>query len=87
MFSQDLQGPFAFGSSGFQAGQWIPYVFHALSLLWFMLFGAGSGISVGLSMSRCRLGDLIGESAGATLPTMSAKMAIISWSETAFAMV
>ena len=38
-------------------------------------------------MSRCRLGDLIGESAGATLPAMSAKMAIISWSETAFAMV
>ena len=36
--------------------------------------GPGSGISAGLSMSRCRLGDLIGESAGATLPAMSAKI-------------
>ena len=48
---------------------------------------AGSGISAGLSVSRCHLGDLIGESARATLPAMSAKMAIISWSETIFAMV
>ena len=42
VFSEDLQGPFAFGSSGFQAGQSIPDVFHALSLLWFMLFGGFS---------------------------------------------
>ena len=49
--------------------------------------GPGSGISAGLSVSRCRLGDLIGESAGVTLPAISAKMAIISLSETAFAMV
>ena len=48
---------------------------------------AGSGISAGLSMSWCRLGDSIGESAGGTLPAMSAKMTIISWLETVFAMV
>ena len=48
---------------------------------------AGSGVSAGLSVPRCRLGDLIGDSAGAALPAMSAKMAIISWSKTKFAMV
>ena len=61
---------------------YIPSVCSALCCL-----GPGSGISAGLSMSHCRLGDLIGESAGATLPVMSAKMAIMSWLQTAFAMV
>ena len=38
-------------------------------------------------MSRDLLGDLIGDSSGATLPDISAKMAIISESETLVAMV
>ena len=49
--------------------------------------GAGSGIFSGLSVSQDLLGDLIGDSAGATLPDISAKMAIISESETVVAMV
>ena len=35
VFSED----FAFGLSGFQAGQVIPDVFDALSLFWFLVFG------------------------------------------------
>ena len=38
-------------------------------------------------MSRDLLGDLIGDSSGATLPDISVKMAIISESETLVAMV
>ena len=49
--------------------------------------GAGSGIFTGLSVSRDLLGDLIGDSSGAALPDISAKMAIISESETLVAMV
>ena len=50
-------------------------------------WGQVQGIFTGLSVSRDLLGDLIGDSSGATLPDISAKMAIISESETLVAMV
>ena len=39
MFSQDLQGPLALGSIGFQASQAIPHGFHALILFSSLLLG------------------------------------------------
>ena len=39
VLSQDLQGPFALGSTGFQAGQAVPYGLYALILFSSLLLG------------------------------------------------
>ena len=63
---------------------WVP----SASDLCFLGAGFSSGITgSGLSASRVRFGDLTGDIAGGVLSAISAKMATISWSEIAVAMV